>query len=246
MKTQWRGILLISIIVISFVLMMNIQPISQDLSYHDFADSRQFSGVPNLLNVISNVPFLLFGIMGIFYCKRIREVEAYWSWLTLFSGVTLVTVGSGYYHLNPGNETLVWDRLPIAIAFMGLYIAVLSEFVNPKIQRQFLVPSILLGFLSVLIWHLTDDLRFYLWVQFFPILSMPIVLVLYKGRYTHVRFLLYALIFYLFAKMFEFYDREIFSFLSEQLSGHTLKHIFASLSILSLYLMLQKRETIQH
>ena len=245
MKTQWRGILLISIIVISFGVMMNIKPISQDLSYHDFADSRQFSGVPNFLNVISNIPFALFGIMGIFYCRRIRNGDAYWSWLTLFSGVALVTVGSGYYHLNPGNETLVWDRLPIAIAFMGLFIAILSEYVNPKIQRQFLIPSILLGFFSVLIWQLTDNLRFYLWVQFFPILSIPIVLVLYKGRYTHIRFFLYALILYLFAKLFELYDREVFSILSEQLSGHTLKHIFASLSVLSLYLMLQKREPVQ-
>ena len=245
MKTHWREIVLISVIVISFVVMMSIQPISQDLSYHDFADDREFSGIPNFLNVISNIPFALFGIIGIFYCRRSRQGESYWSWLTLFSGVTLVSIGSGYYHLNPGNDTLVWDRLPMTIAFMGLFIAILSEYVNPKIERQFLVPAILLGLLSVLIWQLTDDLRFYAWVQFFPILLIPFALAFYKKRQTDVKYLLFAFIFYLFAKILEFYDREIFSLLREQLSGHSLKHIFASLSILSLYFMLQKREPVQ-
>ena len=245
MKTHWRKTVLISIIVISFIVMMNIKPISQDLSYHDFADKREFSGIPNFLNVITNFPFALFGVMGIFYNNKIRVGEARWSWLTLFSGVTLVTIGSGYYHLNPVNGTLLWDRLPISIAFMGLFSAILSEFVNPKIERYFLVPSIFIGIMSVLIWQFTDDLRFYAWVQFFPLLSLPLVVVLYKSRQTHVKYLLFAFIFYLFAKLFEFYDIGIFSLLGEQLSGHSLKHIFASLSVLSLYLMLQKREKIR-
>ena len=245
MKTHWREISLISIIMISLVMMMNLQPIIQDLSYHDFADDRQFFGVPKFFNVISNIPFALFGIIGVLYCRNFRRKEADWSWMTLFIGVTLVSIGSGYYHLNPGNDTLVWDRLPMTIGFMGLFIAILSEYVNPKIETYFLVPAILLGLLSVLIWQLTDDLRFYIWVQFFPILSIPIVLWLYKSRYTHVRFLLYALIFYLFAKLFEFYDSGIFSLLWEQFSGHSLKHILASLSVLSLYVMLKKRDLVQ-
>ena len=245
MKTHWREISLISIIIISLVVMMNLQPISQDLSYHNFADDRQFSGVPNFFNVISNIPFALFGIMVVLYCREFRPKEAGWSWMTLFIGVTLVSFGSGYYHLNPGNDTLVWDRLPMTIGFMGFFIAILSEYVNPKIETYFLVPAILLGILSVLIWQLTDDLRFYFWVQFFPLLSIPIVLWLYKSRYTHVRYLLYALIFYLFAKLFEFYDSGIFSLSGEQFSGHSLKHILASLSVLSLYLMLKKREPVQ-
>jgi len=245
MKIHWREISLISIIVISLVVMMNLQPISQNLSYHDFADDRQFSGIPNFFNVISNIPFVLFGIMGVLYCRNFRQKETDWSWMTLFIGVTLVSFGSGYYHLNPGNDTLVWDRLPMTIGFMGLFIAILSEYVNPKIEKLFLIPAILLGFLSVLVWQLTDDLRFYFWVQFFPILSIPIVLALYKMRYTHVRYLLYALIFYLFAKLFELFDSVIYSLSGEQFSGHSLKHILASLSVLSLYLMLKKREPVQ-
>ena len=38
-----------------------------------------------------------------------------------FSGVALVALGSAYYHEDPENETLFWDRLPMTIAFMALF-----------------------------------------------------------------------------------------------------------------------------
>ena len=39
-------------------------PIPQDLAYHRLADARAFFGIPNALNVISNVPFVLVGAVG--------------------------------------------------------------------------------------------------------------------------------------------------------------------------------------
>ena len=40
------------------------QPIPQDPAYHRLADGRAFFGIPNALNVISNVPFVLVGAVG--------------------------------------------------------------------------------------------------------------------------------------------------------------------------------------
>jgi hypothetical protein len=37
-----------------------------------------------------------------------------WSWTLFFAGVTAVGFGSSYYHLNPNDATLVWDRLPVS------------------------------------------------------------------------------------------------------------------------------------
>ncbi len=37
----------------------------QAAGYHEFADTRIFLGIPNFLNVISNIPFLLVGILGL-------------------------------------------------------------------------------------------------------------------------------------------------------------------------------------
>src|SRR6218665_2289327 len=40
-------------------------PIAQDLAYHHFADTRTGLGTPNVWNVWSNLPFLIFGCMGL-------------------------------------------------------------------------------------------------------------------------------------------------------------------------------------
>lgn len=39
-------------------------PIAQDPAYDNFADDRRMLGIPNLLNVISNVPFIAVGGLG--------------------------------------------------------------------------------------------------------------------------------------------------------------------------------------
>jgi hypothetical protein len=39
--------------------------ISQDQSYHQFADQRNLLGVPNFWNVVSNLPFIAVGAAGL-------------------------------------------------------------------------------------------------------------------------------------------------------------------------------------
>jgi hypothetical protein len=221
---------------------MSFDTISQIQSYHDFADKRTIFKIPNFFDITTNVFFAFFGFMGLNFCLRKKQKDAPWSWIIFFFGVTIVCLGSGYYHWNPNNNTLFWDRLPMTIGFMGVFIAILSEYVNPNIERFVLIPAILLGFSSVIYWHYIDDLRFYVWIQLIPILTIPMVMILFKSKYTHQRYLIFALIFYLLAKITETYDKEIFSILFKQFSGHSLKHILASFGPLYLYFMLKKRE----
>lgn len=221
---------------------MFFDPISQDLSYHNLADKRAISAIPNFFDVTTNIFFAIFGFMGFYYCLRNKQSDAPRSWIIFFSGVALVSFGSGYYHLNPNNDTLVWDRLPMTVGFMGLFIALLSEYVNTKIERLALIPAVVLGLFSVIYWHYADDLRLYIWVQVIPLLTIPVAMILFKGKYTLQKYLVYALIFYLLAKVTETYDKEIFSITYEQLSGHSLKHILASIGPLYIYLMLKKRD----
>lgn len=245
MKDYIREAILILVIIGSFIIMMFFDTIGQIQAYHDFADKRGFFEIPNFFDVATNVFFILFGLMGFRFCVRKKQNNAPWSWIIFFFGVTIVCSGSAYYHWNPNKNTLVWDRLPMTIGFMGLFIAILSEYVNPKIERLFLIPAILLGFFSVIYWHYVDDLRFYYWIQLIPLLIIPIVMMVFKGKYSHQRYLIYALIFYLLAKITETYDREIFYINNELFSGHSLKHLLASLGPLYLYFMLKKRELIK-
>jgi len=244
MKKFTRESILVFIFITSFLVLFLFDAICQDPTYHDFADQRVIFGIPNFFDVTTNISFALFGFAGFIYTLKHRQKEASWSWITFFFGVAIVSLGSGYYHLNPNNDTLVWDRLPMTIGFMGLFIAILSEYVNKNIERYFLIPTILLGFATVIYWHYFDDLRFYYWIQLIPLLTIPLAMLLFKGKYTHQKYLIIALLFYIFAKITEYYDKEIFALICEQLSGHSMKHLLASIGPLYIYLMLKKRAAI--
>ena len=225
----------------SLFTVMSLEPISQDLAYHDFVDQRTFLGIPNVLDVISNLPVLLVGVLGLRYCIRADLGAGRSAWIVLFAGVSLVSVGSAYYHWAPSNGTLVWDRLPMTLGFMGLFAALLGEYVNHRLPRWVLTPVVLVGIASVLYWHWTDDLRPYAWVQFFPLLTIPVVMVLFRPRYTHAWLLLVSLGWYVLAKVTEYFDASIFELTRRVVSGHSMKHVLAAAGCCSILLMLQKR-----
>lgn len=241
MKKYAREILLAFVTFGSFVVVAFLDPIPQDPAYHNFADDRTFLGVTNFFDVVSNLVFLLAGLPGLLYCLRKKQTESSWAWIVFFSGVTAISLGSGYYHWTPDNDSLVWDRLPMTVGFMGFFVGLLGEYVKSGIERVTLVPAVVLGLASIFYWHFVDDLRFYAWVQFFPLLALPIILIFFKSLYSHQRYFIYALVFYALAKVAELYDHEIFSMTCRLFSGHSLKHVLAAAAPLSIYLMLKKR-----
>ena len=129
---SWQDSLIATSVIISFVSLFFIEPISQDLTYHAFADNRSMLGINNFFDVASNVPFLFVGILGLYTIYQSWGISSSWSWLFLFLSVFLVAFGSSYYHLNPENQTLTWDRLPMAIGFMALFVIALSDYINNK------------------------------------------------------------------------------------------------------------------
>jgi len=222
--------------------MMQLPPIAQDPSYHAFADRRALFGIPSFLNVVTNLPFLVVGSAGIILWARGPGFSgARWAWLCFFIGVTLISLGSGYYHWAPDNNSLVWDRLPMSVGFMGLLVAVVSEHVNVKLERILLAPAIALGVASVIYWHYTDDLRLYGWVQFIPLLAIPALLLMFKSPYPHRGMLLAALGIYAAAKVAEYYDQAVFIWTEGLISGHSLKHLLAALAPIPVYVMLKQR-----
>jgi hypothetical protein len=229
-------------------------PTPQPLWYHDFADQRPLLGVPHACNVLSNVPFVIVGVLGIAFLAGARSRRAgtflepgermpYWVW---FVGLTLTGLGSAYYHADPGNARLVWDRLPLAVALMGLFTAILAERLHPGMARWLLGPLVLVGAFSVLWWDWTErqgagDLRLYLIVQFFPLVAVPLLLALCPPRYTGSGDLLAALLLYVLAKILETLDGQVYSG-AGIVSGHTLKHLTAAMSAWFILHMLQRRQ----
>lgn len=237
-----RSYLILMLLVAALAAVMALPPIAQDPSYHDFADRRGLLGISSFLNVATNLAFLAVGIAGISLCARKREgIGARWAWMACFTGVALVSLGSGYYHLAPDNGTLVWDRLPMSVGFMALSIAVLAEHLSLRLEKYLLAPAIVLGLASVITWHYTADLRLYVLVQFLPLLLLPAVLLLFDSPYTHRGLLPLALAVYVIAKLAEHYDRAVFEITGEIVSGHSLKHLLAALALFVVYGMLRHR-----
>lgn len=231
---------LILIVVIPLILLFSGKPIAQNLAYHNFADQRLFWGTPNFLDVYSNIGFFLIGLFGL---KDSFNYPTYkTSWVIFFFGVLLVAPGSAYYHLSPNNQTLVWDRLPMTIGFMGIFTAILCETFQIKKEKLTLFSLISLGLYSVIHWSIYDDLRLYIWVQLAPLLAILFIGVMHKSESIKGSYLVMTILFYILAKLVEKYDQDIFMATGRIVSGHSLKHFLAAVAILFLYLM-KKRLT---
>jgi len=195
--------------------------IPQDQAYHLFADQRTLLGIPNFWNVVSNIPFVAVGAVGL---ARFRNDV---TTIVLFLGFFLTGIGSAYYHWAPSDGTLFWDRLPMTISFAAIFSLIAQERVGTRVGSILLWPMLAIGVASLLIWLWTDDLRLYFWEQFFPGVVLMALFALFPARYTHVHYWLIAAGLYALAKVFEFTDYPIYS-LGNVLSGHSLKHLSAA------------------
>jgi hypothetical protein len=204
-----------------------LPPIAQDPAYHAFADRRALLGVPNALDVLSNVVFLLAGAAGLAWLARggARGWDAAAAAI-LFAGVAGTAVGSAWYHLAPDNPRLVWDRLPMSAVFTTLLAVVIADRLGARAGRVLLPPLLVAGVGSVVYWARVDDLRPYGLVQFFPMLAIPFLLLAFPSARGGDAALWWAGAAYAASKVTEHFDAAIFA-AGGLVSGHTLKHVLA-------------------
>jgi len=243
-------VVLSTIIISAFFLFS--YPIPQPQSYHNFADKRvllcschsiglflpsneQPRGVtiPNAGDVISNTVILTGGLLGVMLLSMDPSSAEKYDWTRnvclplLFYSTILISVGSTYYHWKPTDQSLVWDRLPMTIAFVSMFCFIMEEYTSLGIGPDMLFPLIGVGVFSIIYWRWTDDLRLYAVVQFFPLLVIALLIVFgdpkHGGRLQHAL----ALLSYLLAKYCEDRDYEIFELTEQRVSGHSLKHVLA-------------------
>ena len=227
-------LLLLSSVIIALVIML-VPPVSQDPAYHNFADQRYISGIPHFWNVVTNIPFIFLGITGFFKIQK-QELsgilpDLFRAYLTFFLGLVLTGLGSGYYHLDTSNSTLVGDRMAITISFMSFFVLIFGESISTKTASRLLVPLLFFGLASVVYWNITEklgtgDLRFYALVQFLPMLLIPLMLLFYGSCLSGRRWILAIILVYGAAKITEMYDHQIYELIG--FSGHSLKHLIAA------------------
>jgi hypothetical protein len=164
------GLIIVSAMVVSLAGLFLLPPLLQDQGYHRFADQRELFGIPNFWNVVSNLPFIAVGAAGLWRFHRHPAT------IVLFSGMMLTGFGSAYYHLDPNDASLVWDRLPMTLCFAAILAAVIDERVHARAGSIMLLPLLAIGVASILLWRWTDDLRLYAWTQFFTFFAVVVIL----------------------------------------------------------------------
>ncbi|MGH8507757.1 MAG: ceramidase domain-containing protein [Gammaproteobacteria bacterium] len=241
--------------VAASIAVLFLDPIPQDPNYHNFADRRVVCEIPHFGDVITNIGFVLAGSIGLarlLFPGRLRDAFATnrerRAWIVFFLGITLTGLGSAWYHLQPDNARLFWDRLPMTLAFTALVSAMVSERIDARAGAMLLGPLVLAGLASVAWWDYTEqqgrgDLRWYGIVQFYPMVAGMLMLLLFRSRYTRDDCYWILIALYAAAKVAEHFDVEMYH-LSGWLSGHSLKHVLAAAGAWALLVMLRRRSVV--
>lgn len=234
MKTESRTALLVIGLCwpLAFLAVQFVEPIPQDVTYHAFAETGSWLGLPNFWNVLTNLALVVAGGLGLHTLQKQQTTPKPVGEAIFFWGLILTGFGSAYYHYAPDNQTLLWDRLPMTVAFMGLFVALLGHSFGRKITQRYLPLALAVGAASVAYWFYGEtqgsgDLRYYVVVQFLPMLLIPVILLRWPPATLRVPWLWSMLLLYLAAKFCEYFDVQMAEHLPFLLTGHALKHLFA-------------------
>src|SRR4051812_42365936 len=90
-------LILLAAMAATMLALLLLPPVPQDQAYHRFADQRTLFGIPNFWNVVSNLPFIVIGGLGLLR----HRIDA--ATMVLFAGIFLTGFGSSYYHWSPSD-----------------------------------------------------------------------------------------------------------------------------------------------
>lgn len=212
----------------------------QPSNYHDFADQRAWGALPHAMDVLSNLPFALWGLAGagvLVQALRRQAVDTTAAWLAalFFGGLAVTTAVSSMYHWQPDNTGLFWDRGGMVLAFAGLLGLAACQGISARAGVALAAAVLVLGPVSVQVWAMSGNLLPWGVLQFGGmglIVGLACLRPVAAGagpshRGLPIRWsLLIAL--YTLAKVLELGDHQVFEWTGHLVSGHSLKHIVAS------------------
>ena len=164
----------------------------------------------------------------------------------LFASFLLVTIGSGYYHLWPSNETLVYDRIPILIIVLSFFAFIIHDFIGIKQGYYTFIVLNIIGIAAVIYWITSEhagkgDLRWYAMMQFYPVIAIPLILILYKSPFNQAKEVIPIFLLFGLARLCEKFDKEIYYFLRNTISGHSIKHLLMAAAGYEIIKLMQRR-----
>jgi hypothetical protein len=222
-------------ICLTLILVALLGPaVAQPANHHHFADQRGLWGIPCAWDVLSNLPFALMGFWGLSCLKRVSAISRVQRTCAalFFFGLVATAVCSSWYHWRPDDAGLAVDRLGMVVAFAGLIGLAVADRISARAGMVLAALVLVLGPLSVQVWAATGNVLHWAVLQFG---GMALMLWLASVRPLDgalaVR-LVGIILVYAVAKLFEQADPAVFAWTGQMVSGHTLKHVVASLAAL--------------
>ena len=224
-----RGVLVA--LFLAVVVAALIPAVPQDPTYHRFADQRHWMRIANASDVLSNIAFLAIGVCGVMRLAsaRAREFSPATQaglWCAAL-GFCMTALGSSWYHLEPSDARLVWDRLPMTFIFAGVLGIVAAQRLGDDVARVILAVVFELGVASVAYWQFTGNLSPYLLLQYGGFGALLLVLLVTRGGSDPFPWW-YVIGLYALAKVLEAGDAALWRATDGLLAGHALKHLFAA------------------
>lgn len=228
-----------ALLAASFTLlavMALVPSVGQPSLYHAFADQRHLLGIPNMMDVLSNLAFAILGALGLWGVHRQHKdttgaIQRRLAGVFYF-GLLATAALSGWYHLDPHDNSLAIDRLGMTIAFAGLLGLAASTQVSDRAGLWVTLGILLLGPWSITTWLATGNLQHWVVLQFGGLaILLGMGCLRARDGALQVSWLTVVLV-YAFAKLLEHTDLQIYELTDGLVSGHTLKHLVASCAAL--------------
>lgn len=236
-------------VMAGFLLLGLVLPrVVQPEAYHCFADNRVLWGIPHAGDVLTNLAFFAVGLFGLRSLSRRKDDHSpafLWAVEVFFWGVLLTAAGSAYYHWAPSDTTLIWDRLPMTVAFAGACAALAACRVSQRAGFVTLATVLPLGAWSVVYWAQSGNLTPYAVMQFGGIAWMTVACLF--GRATGREDLPWGslLVWYGIAKACETWDLPINQALHGLASGHNIKHVTAAIGALCVAMAIRRGQAVR-
>lgn len=232
-----REVALLLAVVLMACLALAGPALPQPASFHDFADQRALGPMPHAMDVLSNLPFAAWGVAGLWALARAVRLRAIGSvsagLAALFFAGLVVTAGvSAFYHWEPDNAGLVWDRSGMVLAFAGLLGLAAVQDVSWRAGIALAAAVLTLGPVTVQVWAVSDNLLPWGVLQMggmVLILALAWLQPASPAPGLQIRWTL-VIAWYALAKVLELADHAVFDLTGQLVSGHSLKHVVASLA----------------